>query len=81
MTLRITAGDFAFGGELETERAPKTVAAFERLYRRRGGRGRQMQRLGPLGQMLALGHGDEDPQLIERHFRKIERNRLIMRME
>ena len=31
MSLRITAGDFAFLGELETERAPKTVAAFEKL--------------------------------------------------
>ena len=29
--LTITAGPFSFKGELETERAPKTVAAFERL--------------------------------------------------
>ena len=29
--LSITAGPFSFTGELETERAPKTVAAFERL--------------------------------------------------
>ena len=29
--LKITAGPFSFTGELERERAPKTVAAFERL--------------------------------------------------
>ena len=29
--LTVTAGPFSFKGELETERAPKTVAAFERL--------------------------------------------------
>ena len=29
--LTVTAGPFSFKGKLETERAPKTVAAFERL--------------------------------------------------
>ena len=29
--LTVTAGPFSFKGELETEKAPKTVAAFERL--------------------------------------------------
>ena len=29
--LNVTAGPFSFTGALETERAPKTVAAFERL--------------------------------------------------
>jgi len=29
--LTVTAGPFSFTGELETEKAPKTVAAFERL--------------------------------------------------
>ena len=29
--LTVTAGPFSFKGELETESAPKTVAAFERL--------------------------------------------------
>ena len=44
-----------------------TVALLQHADRGADGRGREIERVGRLGQVLAFGHGDEDAELFERH--------------
>jgi hypothetical protein len=44
-----------------------TITPFQRSNRRAGGRLREMQLAGGLGDMLLVGHRGEDSELFKRH--------------